>query len=144
MHISRADIAAIRGELGEIKAMLAALAAGQQQPPPPRIEPPEPLAGGTLPARFTRVIEAVAEEWGVTGEAIRSRAAGGTVSTARHVAMTLAATLLDMPPGQIARLMAREEADVVRAIAAIRARAGTDEAFGARLQMLAARLGRRA
>lgn len=135
-------LSAMEAQLDRMEAVLVRLAGKPQ--PPPAFSPPEPLAGGTLPARLTRVIEAVAEEWGVTGEAIRSRAAGGTVSTARHVAMTLAATLLDMPPGQIARLMAREEADVVRAIAAIRARAGTDEAFGARLQMLAARLGRRA
>lgn len=135
-------LSAMEAQLSRMEKLLAGLAG--KAPPPPAFSPPEPLAAGTSAARLARAIAQAAEEFGVTAEAIRSTAQGGTVSLARHVAMTLAVRVLEMPRIEVARCLAREDADVARAIAAIDARARSDEAFGARMDELAARLGRRA
>jgi chromosomal replication initiator protein len=90
-----------------------------------------------------RIADEVAEEWGVTREALGSKRRSRDVMVPRQVAMYLIKEILDLPLVRIGQLFGgRDHSTVIHSIRKVEERMDVEEYFRARVRRLRTRLGR--
>ena len=124
----------LQERLTAFERRLAALEARVPAPPPPK---PERPAAPSFPPRFRHLLGLVAEEFGVTTDAILSERRNAEIVRPRQVLMALAVSVLNMSLLQVARLLERDHTTVMHARDRVAEACREAADFGARLDRLA-------